>query len=152
MQMFEFTAEHFGAAAVMPYPGNVRCEGSTIFPTPADCDAAVKNIADATMYSDQAEFSVNTCYVKYATNGAGPQPVPGSSIKSTINTIRTLCPGGVGSDGTDNCVQCHVTVNHNRGAIKVDSLLDSGLEIASVMPQNMHIINAASFDKEDSSR
>ena len=65
------------------------------------------------MYNDQAEFSVNTCYVKYATNGSGAQAVSGSLIKSTIAAIRSSCPC-VGSYGTNNCVQCHVTVNYRR--------------------------------------
>ncbi|KAF2966576.1 hypothetical protein GQX73_g7030 [Xylaria multiplex] len=98
------------AATTQAYSNN--CAGSAFSPSLSDCQAALGNINTGTSYSDQSQFSSGNCYVIYATNGAGPQPVSGQTILDTANAILDQCSSRHGSYGTNNCESCHVTVNY----------------------------------------
>ena len=88
------------------------CAGSSLTPSLSDCEKALANINTGSTYTDQAQFSVGTCYMIYATNGAGPQSLSGQGILDTAQSILDDCTGYKGSFGTNNCESCHVTVNY----------------------------------------
>lgn len=94
------------------------CKGSAVSLGPhlGDCFVGIRKIDQNAMYNDQAQFSYNNCYLKYATNGSGAKPIKGIDIVNKINEIIASCrpPNGYysGSFGTGNCDACHVTVNY----------------------------------------
>ncbi|KAM0804888.1 hypothetical protein BDR22DRAFT_799664, partial [Usnea florida] len=90
------------------------CAGSSFSPNLGDCERALAKINTGSFYSDQAQFSVGTCYMIYATNGAGLQALSGQTIYDTAQSILSKCSGYEGSLGMDNCKSCHVTVNYRR--------------------------------------
>ncbi|KAI1121502.1 hypothetical protein F5Y10DRAFT_288409 [Nemania abortiva] len=98
------------ATAAQAYSNN--CDGSLFSPTRSDCDTGVSHIDPGATYNDQAQFSSGNCYIIYATNGAGPQPVSGQVLINTANAILDECSNLHGSYGTNNCESCHVTVNY----------------------------------------
>ncbi|KAI1158523.1 hypothetical protein F5B18DRAFT_656541 [Nemania serpens] len=77
------------AATAQAYSNN--CDGSFLSPSSSDCQAALGNINTGNSYSDQSQFSSGTCYVIYATNDAGPQPVinTATSYKNGSNPFLT---------------------------------------------------------------
>ncbi|KAA1470657.1 hypothetical protein DENSPDRAFT_879875 [Dentipellis sp. KUC8613] len=89
--------------------GSGLCSSSIV----GDCRNAIRGVNPGATYSDQAQFSVGHCYMIYATNNAGPQPISGQRIIDTANTILSNCDG-CGSYGTNNagCPSCHVTLNY----------------------------------------
>ncbi|KAH9894827.1 hypothetical protein C8Q73DRAFT_645877 [Cubamyces lactineus] len=94
-----------------------NCKGSGLcgsIDIRADCGKAIATVNAGASYTDQAQFSVGDCYMIYATNGAGDQPVSGQTIIDTANTILDTCSNGCGSYGTNNvgCSSCHVTLNY----------------------------------------
>ncbi|KAL4995081.1 hypothetical protein BDV10DRAFT_137959 [Aspergillus recurvatus] len=89
-----------------------NCKGSSKSPSITDCQAALRNIDTSATYADQAEFSVGNCYVVYATNGSGEQRLSGQKIYDTARTILDTCGHHKGSYGTNNCDECHVTINY----------------------------------------
>ncbi|GAW17488.1 hypothetical protein ANO14919_069450 [Xylariales sp. No.14919] len=99
------------ATATQAYSNN--CDGSFFSPTLGDCKTGLANINVYTQYSDHSQFSHGNCYIIYATNGAGAQPVSGQVILDTANNILSQCSSHHGSYGTNNnCASCHVTVNY----------------------------------------
>ncbi|TFK54726.1 hypothetical protein OE88DRAFT_950256 [Heliocybe sulcata] len=91
-----------------------NCKGSGLCPAnyiANECRAGMALIDRGATYTDQAQFSNGHCYIIYATNGAGPQPVSGQVIYDTANTILNDCQHSCGSYGTGNCDKCHVTLN-----------------------------------------
>ncbi|RWA07876.1 hypothetical protein EKO27_g7228 [Xylaria grammica] len=99
------------ATATQAYSNN--CDGSFFSPTLGDCKTGLANINVYTQYSDHSQFSYGNCYIIYATNGAGAQPVSGQVILDTANNILNQCSSHHGSYGTNNnCASCHVTVNY----------------------------------------
>ncbi|KAI1343062.1 hypothetical protein F5Y15DRAFT_412729 [Xylariaceae sp. FL0016] len=93
------------------YLGEAHCKGSALSPKVGDCWSAIDGIDVSGTFVDQTEFSVGSCYVKYATNGNGDQPISGQTIKDTCNAILDKCGSGHDSVGTGNCDECHVTMN-----------------------------------------
>ncbi|KAI0633792.1 hypothetical protein C8Q77DRAFT_1056933 [Trametes polyzona] len=94
-----------------------NCKGSGLCPTVnihGDCLKAISLVNPHATYTDQAQFSTGHCYMKYATNGAGPQPVSGQVIIDTANTILNQCSHHCGSYGTNSpgCSSCHVSLNY----------------------------------------
>ncbi|TFK54725.1 hypothetical protein OE88DRAFT_1642070 [Heliocybe sulcata] len=93
-----------------------NCDGSGLCVShdiSGDCQTGLALINRDTTYTDQAQFSSGHCYIIYATNGAGPQPVSGQLIYDTANTILNNCGNHCGSYGTNNnCPSCHVTLNY----------------------------------------
>ncbi|TFK54727.1 hypothetical protein OE88DRAFT_1598187, partial [Heliocybe sulcata] len=78
----------------------------------SDCQAGLALIQKGANYTDQAQFSSGHCYILYATNGDGPQPVSGQVIYDTANVILNNCDIRCGSYETGNCEKCHVTINY----------------------------------------
>ncbi|RJE19782.1 hypothetical protein PHISCL_07880 [Aspergillus sclerotialis] len=94
---------------------NDNCDGSGaagIALIPADCNDARDSVDTMKEYKDGTEFSKGTCYVKYATNGSGDQAVSGQDIVNAMNDIQEQCDPPIGSRGTGNCDECHVTINY----------------------------------------
>ncbi|KAL5373722.1 hypothetical protein PMIN06_010863 [Paraphaeosphaeria minitans] len=95
-----------------------NCKGSLVGLNESlkDCYNGLNRVDRGAQYSDQTQFSSGHCYIIYATNGAGAQPVSGQTIVDTATSILTDCGGIVhlseGSYGTGNCESCHVTVNY----------------------------------------
>ncbi|KAI9059200.1 hypothetical protein FKP32DRAFT_1580372 [Trametes sanguinea] len=77
-----------------------------------DCARAIASVDQSATYNDQAQFSIGNCYMIYATNGAGDQPVSGAVIIDTARSILDGCSNICGSFGTNNCASCHVTLNY----------------------------------------
>lgn len=50
--------------------------------------------------------------MEYRTNDAGDQDLDGDTIRKTAEKILDSCEGNNGSYGTDNCDECHVTINY----------------------------------------
>ncbi|KAL1301834.1 hypothetical protein AAFC00_006019 [Neodothiora populina] len=98
------------SASAFGYSNN--CEGSSNSPDINDCYAALDNIDVGANYEDQAEFSTGSCYLVYATNGSGPQPVSGQTVHDIASNILAQCGHHKGSFGTGKCDACHVTVNY----------------------------------------
>ncbi|TFY62380.1 hypothetical protein EVG20_g6728 [Dentipellis fragilis] len=92
-----------------------NCDGSGFCSSAiiGNCRNAIGNVNAGATYSDQARFSVGHCYMIYATNNAGPQPISGQIIIDAANTILANC-NGCGSYGTNDagCPSCHVTLNY----------------------------------------
>ncbi|EYE99783.1 uncharacterized protein EURHEDRAFT_407782 [Aspergillus ruber CBS 135680] len=97
---------------VAAYNDNCNGSGAAFALIPGDCDKARDSIDATATYKDGKEFSKGTCYVKYATNGSGDQPIKGQDIINTMNNIQQNCNSNVGSYGTGNCEKCHVTINY----------------------------------------
>ncbi|TFK46810.1 hypothetical protein OE88DRAFT_1637690 [Heliocybe sulcata] len=98
----------------IPLYGN-NCEGSSVcssYNIGSDCQGGLALINQGATYNDQAQFSNGHCYIIYATNGEGAQPISGSTIHSTASAIISNCGHHCGSYGTNNCPNCHVTVNY----------------------------------------
>ncbi|KAA1470662.1 hypothetical protein DENSPDRAFT_879879 [Dentipellis sp. KUC8613] len=95
------------------YSNNCKGSGLCSSDIDDDCRSAINSVVAGDTYSDQAQFSVGHCYMIYATNGAGAQPVSGQTIINTANTILSNC-NPCGSYGTNNagCSSCHVTLNY----------------------------------------
>ncbi|KII83344.1 hypothetical protein PLICRDRAFT_32926 [Plicaturopsis crispa FD-325 SS-3] len=93
-----------------------NCKGSSFCSAgiEGDCENAIGTVAPSATYTDQTQFSYGNCYMIYATNGAGAQPVSGQVIINTANTILSACGDSCGSYGTNNngCSSCHVTLNY----------------------------------------
>ncbi|RDW93603.1 uncharacterized protein DSM5745_00925 [Aspergillus mulundensis] len=98
------------ATGALAYTNN--CKGSSNSPSITDCQAALRNIDTSATYNDQSQFSVGNCYMIYATNDAGEQPVSGQVLYDTAKSILDTCGHHKGSYGTNNCDSCHVTVNY----------------------------------------
>ncbi|KAI0014099.1 hypothetical protein F4779DRAFT_560716 [Xylariaceae sp. FL0662B] len=98
------------SATATAYSNN--CQGSALSPSLSDCETGLRNINQGAQYVDQSQFSYGHCYIIYATNGAGAQPVSGATIYSTAMNILNQCSARHGSYGTNNCASCHVTVNY----------------------------------------
>ncbi|KAF9818975.1 hypothetical protein IEO21_02389 [Rhodonia placenta] len=96
------------------YSNNCKGSGLCSDSIRNDCQQAIDNVNAGATYSDQAQFSVGNCYMIYATNGAGAQPVSGQTIIDTADTILSSCSDTCGSYGTNNngCSACHVTLNY----------------------------------------
>ncbi|TFY62174.1 hypothetical protein EVG20_g6803 [Dentipellis fragilis] len=62
-------------SAVALYGNNCRGSGLCSSSIDGDCEDAIATVNPSATYSDQAQFSVGNCYMIYATNGAGAQPV-----------------------------------------------------------------------------
>ncbi|KAL8731340.1 MAG: hypothetical protein Q9181_004337 [Wetmoreana brouardii] len=90
------------------------CAGSYRWQKRGDCEAAIKRIDSQAIFTDGAEFSVGTCYIKYSTDDGGPAPVIGEVIHETAWQLyyNYCAKERHGSFGTDNCDGCHVTVNY----------------------------------------
>ncbi|KAL2782679.1 hypothetical protein BJX66DRAFT_320134 [Aspergillus keveii] len=97
-------------ASAQAYTNN--CEGSTYSPSITDCQAAIRNIHVDQAYVDQAQFSVGDCYLIYATNDSGDQTIGGQLLRDTAEAILDTCGHHKGSFGTNNCDECHVTMNY----------------------------------------
>lgn len=82
------------------------------FPVHGDCDKGVESIDTSKTYKDGDEFSHGICMIQYRTNGNGDQEISGQDIADTIAPILEDCPESIGSRGTGNCDDCHVTVNY----------------------------------------
>ncbi|KAH9891310.1 hypothetical protein C8Q73DRAFT_747268 [Cubamyces lactineus] len=113
--MHAFTVLAALAALTAEYGNN--CNGSGLCTSRnirGDCAQAIASVNAGATYTDQAQFSVGSCYMIYATNGAGAQPVSGQVIINTANTILGTCSHACGSYGTNNggCSSCHVTLNY----------------------------------------
>ncbi|KAJ5799063.1 uncharacterized protein N7518_001131 [Penicillium psychrosexuale] len=105
----------FVAMGVHVVAYNNNCEGSGaagIALIPQNCINAKNAIDTSATYTDGTEFSKGNCYVKYATNGSGDQPISGQDIVNTMTTIMDSCDLRIGSFGTGNCDSCHVTINY----------------------------------------
>ncbi|TFY51700.1 hypothetical protein EVG20_g10875 [Dentipellis fragilis] len=100
-------------SAVALYSNNCSGSGLCSSSIDGDCEDAIATVNPGATYSDQAQFSVGNCYMIYATNGAGAQPVSGQTIINTANNILNVC-NPCGSYGTNNggCSSCHVTLNY----------------------------------------
>ncbi|KAJ5799064.1 uncharacterized protein N7518_001132 [Penicillium psychrosexuale] len=99
----------------MAYSSN--CEGSFVLDADLvsidkDCAKAISNIDTSATYNDGSQFSEGHCYLVYATNGSGDQPVSGQTIHDVAQSILDGCAKKHGSYGTGNCDACHVTVNY----------------------------------------
>ncbi|KAI1636034.1 hypothetical protein F4809DRAFT_611096 [Biscogniauxia mediterranea] len=81
-------------------------------PNRNDCEAAIRTINRDMQYSDQAQFSSGHCNIRYSTDGKGAQPVRGTTIADTANTILSQCRDLQGNYGTGNCDSCHVTISY----------------------------------------
>ncbi|KAI1145051.1 hypothetical protein F4825DRAFT_457905 [Nemania diffusa] len=90
----------------------VAATATQAYSNKADCVTGISHINPNTQYSDQAQFSSGDCYIIYATNNAGPQPISGQVLIDTANDILDECSSLHGSYGTNNCASCHVTVNY----------------------------------------
>ncbi|KAF9818972.1 hypothetical protein IEO21_02386 [Rhodonia placenta] len=97
---------------------NDNCKGSGLCGNSirSDCEKAIDSVDASATYTDQAQFSVGHCYMIYATNGAGPQPVSGQTIINTANEILITCSvqscGSIGTSYNNACPSCHVTLNY----------------------------------------
>jgi hypothetical protein len=87
------------------------CIGSAIQPSLDSCLKGIASIGSTGVYSDQTQFTSGNCYIKYATNGKGSQPIGGQRLIGTANKILNECRE-YGSYGTSNCEACYVTINY----------------------------------------
>lgn len=88
------------------------CKGSTFSPNIDACYAGLANIDVNADYDDGYEWSSCDCYMVYATNGSGEEPISGQTLKTITTNILQQCGHHKGSFGTGNCNKCHVTVNY----------------------------------------
>ncbi|KAK4691850.1 hypothetical protein P7C71_g5245, partial [Lecanoromycetidae sp. Uapishka_2] len=85
---------------VTAYPHNRK--GFSNSPRLTDCQVALQNINTGQIYSDGAQFSVGSCYMVYATNGARAQTISGQIIYDIAQNILNDCGHYRGSFGTNN--------------------------------------------------
>ncbi|KAL8918441.1 MAG: hypothetical protein Q9208_007347 [Pyrenodesmia sp. 3 TL-2023] len=64
-----------------------NCEGSSRDFLIGNCYAAMDKINNTVFYTDQQQFSTKQCYMKYATNKSGLQPVSGAVIRDAARWI-----------------------------------------------------------------
>ncbi|CDM29947.1 hypothetical protein DTO013E5_8341 [Penicillium roqueforti] len=100
------------APAMLAMAYNDNCDGSLIPANKDDCLKAISNVDTSATYNDGSQFSEGECYLVYATNGSGDQPVSGQKIHDVAQAIVDNCDMQHGSFGTENCNSCHVTVNY----------------------------------------
>lgn len=109
-----FLSSPYTLVSRLTSPVRSSCDGSSLNPNLSECTAGLNGIDKGATYDDGAEFSVGSCYIKYATNKSGKQSLSGQVIYDTGKSILDTCGGHKGSYPTHNCDKCHVTINYRR--------------------------------------